>query len=108
MKPGGLAPGRVGFKATAWLRSAQPRSPSLRRRAARIYQRAGNIEKGIGHLEMGIQMSPGDPELWIRLGGLESARENLPDAYVAYRRAAELSPDNPLVADTDKDGLETN
>jgi tetratricopeptide (TPR) repeat protein len=71
---------------------ANPDDPSLRRRAARIYQRAGNVEKGIGHLEMGIQMSPGDPELWIRLGGLESARENLPDAYVAYRRASELSP----------------
>jgi tetratricopeptide (TPR) repeat protein len=71
---------------------ANPSDPSLRRRAARIYQRAGNVEKGIGHLEMGIQMSPQDPELWIRLGGLENARENLPDAYVAFRRAAELSP----------------
>jgi tetratricopeptide (TPR) repeat protein len=71
---------------------ANPGDPSLRRRAARIYQRAGNVEKGIGHLEVGIQISPQDPELWIRLGGLENARENLPDAYVAYRRAAELAP----------------
>jgi len=71
---------------------ANPEDASLRRRAARIYQRAGNVEKGIGHLEVGIQIAPEDPELWIRLGGLENARANLPDAYVAYRRAAELAP----------------
>lgn len=73
---------------------AHPDDPLLRRQAARIHSKAGNVEKGIGHLEVAIRISPGDPEVWIRLGELEKTRSNVADAYVAYRRASELAPED--------------
>ena len=41
---------------------------------------------------MAIRLSPRNPESWIALGEIENGRQNVPDAYVAYRRAAELAP----------------
>jgi cytochrome c-type biogenesis protein CcmH/NrfG len=31
--------------------------------------------------------------VWLELGDLETRRDNAADAYVAYRRASELAPD---------------
>ena len=39
------------------------------------------------------KLSPEEAESWILLGKIENDRENVADAYVAYRRAAELAPD---------------
>jgi cytochrome c-type biogenesis protein CcmH/NrfG len=41
-----------------------------------------------------LQLAPDDPAVSVQLGELEQRRGNLPDAYVAYRRAAQLAPDN--------------
>lgn len=72
---------------------ADPGALELRRQAARIHEQAGHLESAIGHLEAAIQIAPEDAESWIRLGELEKARQNVADAYVAYRRAAELAPE---------------
>ena len=72
----------------------EPRDPELRRQAAAIYRETGQPTEAIRHLEASIQLTPADPEIWIALGDLEKGRENIQDAYVAYRRAAELAPDD--------------
>jgi tetratricopeptide (TPR) repeat protein len=69
-----------------------PRDVSLRRQAARIYTQAGHTDRAIGHLESAIERTPRDESLWIRLADLELDRENVADAYVAYRTAAKLEP----------------
>ncbi len=69
-----------------------PRDLSLRRQAARIYVEAGRDDRAVKHLEAAIQLAPRDGELWIDLAKIERDRENIADAYIAYRRAAALAP----------------
>ena len=69
-----------------------PRDLSLRRQAARIYVEAGRDDRAVKHLEAAIQLAPRDGGLWIDLAKIERDRENIADAYVAYRRAAALAP----------------
>jgi Flp pilus assembly protein TadD len=69
-----------------------PEDVRLRQQAAGIHARAGDVGKAIDHLEVAIRLSPRNPESWIALGELENGRQNVADAYVAYRRAAELAP----------------
>jgi len=71
---------------------SRPRDVSLRHQAARIHVKAGNTKHAIGHLEAAIQFAPENAESWIELGEIESERSNVSDAYVAYRRAAQLAP----------------
>ncbi len=72
---------------------AHPDDVGLRRRAASILARSGNVDRAIGHLEIAIEGAPSDARSWIQRGEFESSRENVADAYVAYRRAAELAPE---------------
>jgi Flp pilus assembly protein TadD len=71
-----------------------PDDPELRREAARIEWLAGDMPRGILHLEEALEQEPGNAELWLDLGIMEQSRENLQDAYVAFRRASELAPDD--------------
>jgi Flp pilus assembly protein TadD len=74
---------------------ARPRDPSLRRKAAQIQVQAGNLARAVGHLELvAVDLAPFDAAAWIELGEIEKQRDNLADAYVAFRRAAELAPDD--------------
>jgi Flp pilus assembly protein TadD len=82
---------------------ARPRDPSLRRRAAQIQAQAGDLARAVGHLELVIfDLAPSDAEAWIELAEIEKQRDerdgpggpHLADAYVAFRRAAELAPDD--------------
>lgn len=71
----------------------RPRDPKLRRQAADIHAKAGDADRAVVHLELVVnQLAPADAEAWIQLADLERGRENVPDAYVAYRRASELAP----------------
>ncbi len=72
----------------------EPLDPELRREAARIQWLAGDLPRGILHLEEALEQAPENPDLWLDLAGMERSRENLQDAYVAYRRASELAPDD--------------
>lgn len=73
----------------------QPRDVPLRRRAARIHADAGQVDRAVAHLELVVsQLAPGDAESWVQLADLERQRGNVTDAYVAYRRAVELAPDD--------------
>lgn len=72
----------------------QPYDPEMRKLAARAHVGAGNLDRALEHLEMAYQQAPTDPEVSVQLGELEQRRENLPDAYVAFRRATELAPDD--------------
>lgn len=71
-----------------------PEDPSLRKLVARAHAGAGNVERAIEHLEVALELAPGDAEVSILLGELEQRRENLADAYVAFRRASQLAPDD--------------
>lgn len=73
---------------------AHPRDVELRRQAAHIYAQAGNPDRAVAHLETAIELAPHNPATWLDLGEIERGRENVPDAYVAYRRASELAPDD--------------
>jgi Flp pilus assembly protein TadD len=73
---------------------ARPRDPALRMEAARISAEAGDVDRAIQHLEVALSIAPRDAEVSIVLGELERDRDNLPDAYVAFRRATELAPDD--------------
>ena len=73
---------------------AHPEDVKLRIQAAQIQAAAGNVARGVGHLVQAIQISPGDPTAWILLGELEKSRDNIPDACVAFRRAADLAPED--------------
>lgn len=70
-----------------------PDDPALRLVAARAHAGMGNTERAIEHLEVALDLVPRDAEVSILLGELEQGRENLPDAYVAFRRATLLAPD---------------
>jgi cytochrome c-type biogenesis protein CcmH/NrfG len=72
---------------------SHPHSVALRRQAATIHDKAGNPTSAVGHLEAALQMTPSDEGVWLELGDLETRRDNAADAYVAYRRASELAPD---------------
>jgi len=90
---------------------ANPRNPALRLQAAEIQQAVGNSGKAVGHLESGVAMTPSNPELWLLLGKIEVERDNTADAYVAFRRATELAPDDigavsGLALSADKLGFE--
>ena len=71
---------------------SHPRNAKLRRLAAEIHTQAGQVPQAIYHLEAAIQISPSDAQAWIQLAELEKERQNVADAYVAYRRAAESAP----------------
>lgn len=73
---------------------ARPRDLALRRQAAQIHFSAGNTDRAIGHLETATQFAPQDVGVWVDLGDIERNRENVSDAYVAYRRASELEPND--------------
>jgi tetratricopeptide (TPR) repeat protein len=70
----------------------RPRDVSLRRQASRIYLEADRPDRAIEHLESAIQVAPRDGALWIDLAEIERDRQNIADAYVAYRRASTLAP----------------
>ena len=74
---------------------AEPENPALRRQAADIHAKAGDPDRAVQHLERVVnQIAPADAEAWIQLADLERGRENTTDAYVAYRQASELAPDD--------------
>jgi predicted Zn-dependent protease len=70
----------------------RPRDISLRRLAAQIYIEANDSDRAIAHLESAIQFAPSDGALWIDLAEIERDRQNIADAYVAFRRASTLEP----------------
>ena len=74
--------------------TARPRDLTLRRQAARLHNRAGSTERAIGHLEVAIRLAPHDGTIWLELADRERDRENVADAYVAYRRASSLEPND--------------
>ena len=73
---------------------ARPEDVALRQRAAGIHADAGDPARAILHLEVAIRLGPRDPESWIALGEMEKRRGSASEAYVAFRRATELAPDD--------------
>jgi tetratricopeptide (TPR) repeat protein len=73
---------------------ARPDDLTLRRQAARLHHRAGNTGKAIAHLEAALRVAPDDGTIWLELADREQDRMNVADAYVAYRRASALEPND--------------
>jgi len=74
---------------------AHPDDPELRQTAARINAQAGYLDRAVGHLEEALEKAPRDPETSILLGEIEQRREKPGEAYVAFRRASKLAPEDP-------------
>lgn len=72
----------------------QPRNLEYRLLAARANEGAGDDARALAHLEMAQEIAPADAEATIRIGELEQRRKNPDDAYVAFRRATSLAPDD--------------
>lgn len=72
----------------------QPEDVELRMEAARIHAAAAHVDRAIDHLEAAQGMAPRNPEVAILIGELEQRRGNPTDAYVAFRRAVALVPDD--------------
>jgi len=70
-----------------------PEDVTLRKLAARAHAGAGNLHRAIEQLDLALDLAPSDPEISVLLGELEQRRGNLSDAYVAFRRASQLDPD---------------
>lgn len=72
----------------------QPRDLELRLLAAQANEGAGDLERALMHLEMAEEIAPSDGEAAVRIGLLEQRRGRADDAYVAFRRATMLAPDD--------------
>jgi len=70
-----------------------PSNVEMRQIAAKAHAGAGSYERAIDHLEEALEVAPTDPEISLLLGEIEQQRENVEDAYVAFRRATQLAPD---------------
>ncbi|MFQ5416956.1 MAG: tetratricopeptide repeat protein [Myxococcota bacterium] len=96
------------------------RNVALRLQAADIYAKAGNVNTAVGHLDeareiidanrkaLGIheretgrsyprehaQLDHREYSVWMTIGELETERGNTSDAYVAYRNAVRIAPDD--------------
>ena len=66
-------------------------------RMSEALERDGDSENAVGILQNAVKRYPGDPQLWIGLGNalVDHSRGLTPPAELAYKRAAELSPDYP-------------
>jgi Flp pilus assembly protein TadD len=93
---------------------------ALRQQAAEIYAKAGNVNSAVGHLDEAreiigknrkaledreretgksypkkhAQLDRREHRVWMTIGELETERGNMSDAYVAYRNATRLAPDD--------------
>jgi tetratricopeptide (TPR) repeat protein len=72
----------------------QPRNVQYRLLAARANEGAGDTQRALSHLEMAQEIAPSDAEATILIGELEQRLQNPDDAYVAFRRATMLAPEN--------------
>jgi len=70
-----------------------PRNVDYRLLAARANEGAGDPERALRHLEMAEEIAPENAEPVILIGELEQRRDRPDDAYVAFRRATSLAPD---------------
>ena len=91
-----LAAGQPALAADSIEQAVQqrPRDVTLRVEAAVIQRAADHTERAVLHLEGAQAIQPEDPEISILLGDIEQSRGNATDAYVAFRRAVSLAPDD--------------
>jgi len=71
----------------------EPRNVDYRLVAARANEGAGDPERALRHLEMAEELAPENAEPVILIGELEQRRNRPDDAYVAFRRATTLAPE---------------
>ena len=72
----------------------QPRNVEFRLLAARANEGAGDTRRALSHLEMAEEIAPSNPEPTILIGELEQRLQQTDDAYVAFRRATTLAPND--------------
>ena len=71
----------------------EPRNVEYLLIAARANEGVGDPERALRHLEMASELAPENAEPVILIGELEQQRDRPDDAYVAFRRATTLAPD---------------
>ena len=72
----------------------RPRDVALRLEASEIQLEVGNQDRALQHLEVAQTLHPWDPQIPIRLGEIEQSQGNTSAAYVAFRRAVGLAPND--------------
>jgi tetratricopeptide (TPR) repeat protein len=77
--------------------AAAPKRFDLRMRAAEFYMRAGDNEAAIPHLEEATKLQPKELLPWIALGDACTLSGKFKPADSAYRRAATIDANNPLL-----------
>lgn len=80
--------------------TALPSSVRALKSAAVIAQYSGDIGSGIHLLQRAAHLSPADPQVFHRLGGLEFLDGRRADALADLERAAGLAPDDPNISAT--------
>jgi tetratricopeptide (TPR) repeat protein len=73
---------------------AQPRDAELRLIAARANVAQGDLDRALVHLEMAAELDPSSGEAVIQIGEIEQRRQRIDDAYIAFRRAISIAPND--------------
>jgi tetratricopeptide (TPR) repeat protein len=73
---------------------ANPKNAELRMVAARANQAQGDLDRALVHLEAAAELDPANGEAMIRIGEIEQQRQNMDPAYIAFRSAIRLAPDD--------------
>lgn len=79
---------------TAWKRAldASPQSAFMLRELAGIERQAGRLDDALAHAQGALALDEGDPTTHVLVAEIQAARQSLPEALAAYRRAQELDP----------------
>ena len=73
---------------------ANPRNAELRVVAARANEAQGDLDRAMVHLGVAEELDPSSGEAVIRMGEIDQKRERLDDAYISFRRAIKVAPND--------------
>jgi tetratricopeptide (TPR) repeat protein len=73
---------------------ANPKNAELRLVAAEMNEANGDLDRALLHLEAAAELDPSSGEAVIRIGEIEQRRQRMDPAYIAFRRAIRVAPDD--------------
>jgi tetratricopeptide (TPR) repeat protein len=73
---------------------ANPKNAELRLVAARANEAQGDLDRAMTHLGVAEELDPSSGEAVIRMGEIDQKRERMDDAYVSFRRAIRVAPND--------------
>jgi tetratricopeptide (TPR) repeat protein len=73
---------------------ANPRNAELRMVAARANEAQGDLDRAMEHLAVAEELDPTNGEAVIRMGEIDQKRNRMDDAYISFRRAISVAPND--------------